>query len=81
MAADYYFTKEFDVYLAGSYTMFSGVLGNNKNGGDADIPDGTTGTLSTQGAAGVGAGGPGYTTANGNFSNVFDVMLGLRFRF
>lgn len=81
VAADYYFTKEFDVYLAGSYTMFSGVLGNNKNGGDADIPDGTTGTLSTQGAAGVGAGGPGYTTANGNFSNVFDVMLGLRFRF
>jgi predicted porin len=34
LVADYYFTKNFDVYLAGSDTMFSGNLENTSNGGD-----------------------------------------------
>ena len=34
VVADYYFTKNFDSYLAGSYTMFSGDFANTLNGGD-----------------------------------------------
>ncbi len=35
VVADYYFTKDFDTYLAASYSMFSGDLENTANGGDA----------------------------------------------
>jgi predicted porin len=84
--ADYYFTKDVDVYLAGWFTSFSGALQNTKAGGDAAVTD-----ASGAGFAG-GVGSPtgnttnNYGTANsiaGNsgFSTVVSGMLGMRFRF
>jgi predicted porin len=34
VVADYYFTKEFDIYISASYTMFAGDLQYSPNGGD-----------------------------------------------
>jgi predicted porin len=78
VSADYFFSKNFDFYLAGSYTMFSGVLGYSANGGDVAITDASAPTL------GAGTTGSKYTyPTNGSVSvsNVIDVMLGMRFRF
>ena len=43
-SADYFFTKDVDVYLAGWWTVFSGALANTKNGGDVALNDSNAGT-------------------------------------
>ena len=75
LAVDYYVTKDFDVYLAGAYTAFSGVLQYNSNGGVATIGGGTTVPATPQ----------GYTAGSGSSTNeidsAVDLGLGVRFRF
>ena len=70
VTADYYFTKDFDIYLGAWFSNFTGVLNNNKNGGIV---------ANTDSSAGATFGGVG--TAAGYFSNTYSAILGARFRF
>jgi predicted porin len=70
LVADYYFTKDFDVYLAGWYTIFNGALEYTIYGGDNAVPDGT----------GYQFNAP-PTWATGNTPSAFTCELGVRFRF
>jgi predicted porin len=65
LAVDYYFSKDFDVYIGAWYTQFGDALENSANGGDAVL--------------GVSKGSA--TNVAGNFSSVFGAMLGMRVRF
>jgi predicted porin len=67
-AIDCSVTKDFDVYLAGWYTMFSGALINTLNGGVNAITD-------------ASAGGSSPAPAAGDFDSSISVMMGVRFRF
>jgi predicted porin len=69
-SADYFFTKDVDVYLAGWWTVFSGSLANTKNGGAVVLNDSNAGTLY-----------PLTATSAGNSTSLLTVMLGMRFRF
>jgi len=74
LAADYYFSKSFDMYLAGWYSLFSGGFLNSKNGGLTSILDsGATGAYPLASANIVAAGN--------NFADSLSVMVGARFRF
>jgi predicted porin len=67
-ALDFYVSKDFDLYLAGWYSMFSGALIGTLNGGVNAITDAT-------------AGGGSPVAAAGSFDSSISVMMGARYRF
>lgn len=71
---DYYVTKEFDVYVAGAYTAFSGAFEHSSNGGDAVLSYSAAPTTPQAGTA-------GSAPTTGTISSALDAALGVRFRF
>ena len=74
LAADYYFSKDFDMYLGAWYTLFSGALLNTKNGGINGVTDAGASAPYPLASANIVA-------AGSNFADTLSIMVGARFRF
>lgn len=74
VAADYYFSKDFDMYLGAWYSLFGGALLNTRNGGLNAVTDASANTA----YPGTAIGGTG---AGASFADSLSIMIGARFRF
>ncbi len=76
LTADYYFTKNFDVYAAGAFTSFTGAFGHTANGGAAVVDTSAVAPSNPQNSTVSG------TLPNGKpVTSSVDFALGARLRF